>query len=321
MANARTRLAPSPTGALHLGNARTFLLNWALARQRNQRVLLRIEDLDGPRIKRGTDRLAMDTLAWLGLAWDEGPVYQSDDLTPYREALEALRGRGLIYPCDATRREIEAAQSAPHRDDHELRYPGTNRPAAVQAARDLPPLLSEDENAWRVIVPEGPIEFVDELHGRQAVDVQQQVGDFVVATKAGMPAYQLAVVVDDARQGVTDVVRGDDLLNSTARQVLLYRLLGLGEPPRYCHVPLVVGEDGRRLAKRHGDTRLAKYREAGVAPERIVGLLAKWSGVTPDAEVPREMPADTFSQRFEVDRLPRNEVVFTSEDHAWLMQG
>ena len=289
MATPRTRLAPSPTGALHLGNARTFVLNWALARQRGQRVLLRIEDLDGPRIKRGTDRLAMDTLAWLGIDWDEGPIYQSSDLEPYRQALEGLRERGLIYPCDATRKEIEAAQSAPHRDEHELRYPGTNRPEAVQSLEELPPLLSEDEHAWRVIVSEGSIDFVDELHGQQAIDVQQQVGDFVVASKAGMPAYQLAVVVDDARQGVTDVVRGDDLLNSTARQVLLQRLLGLGEPPRYCHVPLVVGEDGRRLAKRHGDTRLAKYRESGVAPERVVGLLAKWSG---DRRRRKPAPAD-----------------------------
>lgn len=321
MATPRTRLAPSPTGALHLGNARTFLLNWALARQRGQRVLLRIEDLDGPRIKRGTDRHAMDTLAWLGIDWDEGPIYQANDLGPYRRALEGLRERGLIYPCDATRREIEAAQSAPHRDEHELRYPGTNRPEAVQPVEQLPPLLSEDENAWRVIVPEGPIDFVDELHGEQAINVQQQVGDFVVASKAGMPAYQLAVVVDDARQGVTDVVRGDDLLNSTARQVLLYRLLGLGEPPRYCHVPLVVGEDGRRLAKRHGDTRLAKYREADVARERVVGLLAKWSGVGEEGDPPVPMSAAAFAERFDIARLPRDEVMFTQENEAWLMQG
>ena len=327
MAVARTRLAPSPTGALHLGNARTFLVNWALARQRSQRVLLRIEDLDGPRIKRGSDRQALETLAWLGLDWDEGPIYQSHDAAPYQGALESLRSAGRVYPCDATRKEIEAAQSAPHRDDHELRYPGTNRPAPGAATpptppptpAPTPPLLHEDRYAWRLIVPDGPIDFHDELHGPQAVDVQQQVGDFVVATKAGTPAYQLAVVVDDARQGVTDVVRGDDLLRSTARQVLLYRLLALGPPPRYLHLPLVVGEDGRRLAKRHGDTRLDTYRRRGVPPERIVGLLARWSGVRGEDGAAAPMTAAAFAERFDLDALPRGEVTFTQEEEAWLI--
>ena len=328
----RTRLAPSPTGALHLGNARTFLINWALAKQRGQRVLLRIEDLDGPRIKRGADRLARDTLAWLGLDWDEGPLYQSSDLGddgPYHAALARLRRQGYIYPCDATRKEIEAARSAPHGDEHELRYPGLNRPAHLggegasePAMIEAVPLLDEDAHAWRLVVPDGNVIFHDELHGEQAIDVQQQVGDFVVATKAGTPAYQLAVVVDDARQGVTHVVRGDDLLRSTARQVLLYRLLNLGEPPAYCHVPLVIGEDGRRLAKRHGDTRLARYREAGVAADRVVGLLAAWCGVTPHRDAggePEPMPAEAFAERFALSRLPREPVVLTEEDERWLL--
>ena len=317
-ATPRTRLAPSPTGALHLGNARTFLINWALARQRGQRILLRIEDLDGPRIKRGSDRLAMDTLAWLGLDWDEGPIYQAADLEPYRHALARLLEGGHVYPCDATRKEIEAAQSAPHRDDHELRYPGTNRPTPATDRDAWPSLLDAGPHAWRLIVPDGPIAFDDELHGKVSVDVQQQVGDFVVATKAGLPAYQLAVVVDDARQEVTDVVRGDDLLRSTARQVLLYGLLGLGDPPRYAHVPLVIGEDGRRLAKRHGDTRLARYRELGVDAHRVVALLASWCGATPRGQPVDAMTAAEFADRFELDAIPREPVMFTHEDEAWL---
>ncbi|MCG3180644.1 MAG: Glutamate--tRNA ligase [Phycisphaerae bacterium] len=310
-----TRLAPSPTGALHMGNARTFLANWALARRGGWRIVLRIEDLDTPRTKPGADAAAVEDLGWLGLDWDAGPTRQMADLSPYRDALDRLRSAGLIYPCRCTRRDIEQAASAPHADAHELRYPGTCRPApddlshAADAGRRDAPI------AWRLIVPDGEIAFNDGFHGPQRVNVQREVGDFVVATKASLPAYQLAVVVDDARQGVTDVVRGDDLLGSTGRQLLLYHLLGLGPPPRYTHLPLVVGEDGRRLAKRHGDTRLATYRDAGVSADRVVGLLAFWSGVVPARE---PMSADEFRDRFDLTRLPPAPAVFTAADHAWL---
>jgi glutamyl-tRNA synthetase len=146
--------------------------------------------------------------------------------------------------------------------------------------------------------------------------VQQQVGDFLVATKLGIPAYQLAVVVDDARQGVTDVVRGDDLLSSAARQIWVYRLLNLGPPPRYWHLPLVCGEDGRRLAKRHGDTRLAWYRETGINPRRVVGLLASWAG----AGERREMNAREFARVFDVTKLSKKPVLFTPDEQRWLLQ-
>lgn len=309
-----TRLAPSPTGALHLGNARTFLVNWALARRSGWRIVMRVEDLDGPRVKPGATEQALDVLRWLGLDWDGEPVYQLCDLAPYRQALARLHERGLIYPCRCTRKEIEQAQSAPHEDDHELRYPGTCRPT-TSPVHENAALLQEDATAWRVIVPDEDVTFTDMFHGEQRVNVQQHVGDFVVATKAGLPAYQLAVVVDDARQGVTDVVRGDDLLGSTARQLILYRLLGLAPLPRYLHLPLVLGPDGRRLAKRHGDTRLSTYREQGVAAQRIVGLLAWWCGATDERE---PMSAATFAQRFELGRMPRGPVTFTHEDEAWL---
>jgi len=310
-----TRLAPSPTGALHLGNARTFLINWALARQRGWRIVLRIEDLDTPRTKPGANQQAIDVLRWLGMDWDEGPYDQLADLSPYTHAMSDLARRGLAYPCSCTRKEIERAQSAPHEDDHEVRYPGTHRPAEPAPVE----YNHEHETAWRVIVPDEPIEVRDELHGRIPINVQQQVGDFVVATKQGLPAYQLAVVVDDAKQGVTDVVRGDDLIRSTARQMLLYELLDLGDPPTYRHLPLVLGSDGRRLAKRHGDTRLAEYRRRGVAPARIIGLLAAWSGLT-DPEDRRPMTADAFAEAFDLERLPREPVTFTDADHRWLTE-
>ena len=317
--NEVTRLAPSPTGALHLGNARSFLINWALAKQHGWRIVLRIEDLDWPRIKDDADKLAIDLLSWLGMDWDEGPLYQTHDLPPYHAALCRLLEHGEIYPCTCTRKDLQQAQSAPHDNGHDLRYPGTCRPEDdSDAEADCGEILKDSHQAWRIIVPEGEVTFDDRLHGHQSVDVHQQVGDFIVASKAGLPAYQLAVVVDDARQGVTQVVRGDDLIGSTGRQLLLYQRLGLGPIPTYTHLPLVLGHDGRRLAKRHGDTRLDTYRQRGVSAERVIGLLASWSGM---GDHPAEMSAGAFAEVFDLDRLRRDPVIFTEEDEAWLLQG
>ena len=314
-----TRLAPSPTGALHLGNALTFLSTWALARQAGWTILLRIEDLDTPPVKAGADRQVIEDLAWLGIDWDEGPVYQRADLKPYQAALDRLHRAGHVYPCACTRRDLESAASAPHAGDHEVRYPGTCRPAPGAPAPPPPVLDGRPQPAaWRLRAPDGSRAVRDLRLGERTFDIQREAGDFVVATKAGLPAYQLAVVVDDARQGVTDVVRGEDLLASAARQDLLYELLGLGPPPRYQHLPLVVGPDGLRLAKRHGDTRIAAYREAGVPAGRVIGLLAHWCGMN---EVRAPMAAGEFLKRFDADRLPRGPVVLAAGDEAWLRGG
>ncbi len=281
---------------------------------------MRIEDLDSDRVRAGAAEEAVEVLHWLGLDWDEGPYQQSADLSPYCAALERLRDEGLIYPCSATRKEIERAASAPHESDGETRYSGINRPVGGRygVTDGTPPVLRDDQYAWRLIVQEGPVAFEDALHGAQAVDVSAQVGDFAVATKAGLPAYQLAVVVDDARQGVTEVVRGEDLLSSTPRQVLLYRMLGLGDPPRYWHLPLVTGPDGRRMAKRDDAVRLTTYRDAGVPGERVVGMLANWAGLADEREA---VSAAAFAKRLDPTRLAYDAPRFTEEDERWLMAG
>jgi glutamyl-tRNA synthetase len=310
-----TRLAPSPTGALHLGNARTFLINWLLARRNGWRVVLRIEDIDGPRIKAGAATELIDDLQWLGLDWDEGPVYQSQGRAHYEAALRELLASGRAYACTCSRKEVEAAASAPHAEDGAAVYPGTcrGRYGSVDEARSS----TGRAPAVRFAVPAGTtMEWTDGLAGRRSFDVEHDLGDFVIAKADGTPAYQLAVVVDDADANVTDVVRGDDLLDSTPRQMLLYDALSLAERvPTYYHVPLVTGPDGRRLAKRHGDTRLSYYRNLGVPPGRVVSLLARWCGV---AEESGDATPRSMLDRFDLNSLPRTPIVFGAEDDAWL---
>jgi glutamyl-tRNA synthetase len=265
------RLAPSPTGAQHVGNARTYLIAWLSARAQRGTVHLRIEDIDSPRIKPGAAVEAIEDLRWLGLDWDGAPAVQTARLAAYEGALQALQAKDLVYPCTCTRADIEHAASAPHPEHEGPVYPGTC--AGIKVADRA--ALTNKPIAWRFRVSKVGPEFVDGLHGPTLIDLRNVGGDFVVWKSVGVPAYQLAVVVDDAAFGVTEVVRGDDLLTSTPRQLLLYEALGW-KPPRFIHVPLVVGADGRRLAKRHGDTRLAALREAGVAPQAVLGLLA-WS--------------------------------------------
>lgn len=320
-----TRLAPSPTGSLHLGNAFAFAVCWALARQKGWRILLRIEDF-GARIQPGADALCLSTLEWLGLDWDAGPLWQTREVAPYREALARLHEKGLVYPCACTRRALEEAMkeaqsdaSAPNEGDHEVRYPGTCRGKGISAPlpdfeRKLSPQEIKTNLAWRLRVPDGPIAHRDTLRGDLACDVQKQVGDFIVGMKANLPAYQLAVVVDDMRQGVTQVVRGADLLDSTARQMLIYQAFGAA-PPAFTHLPLVRGQDGLRLAKRHGDTRLLGYQARGVRQERVLGLLAYWAGAQ---TARREISAGEFTAVLDLAKMPRDTIVFAPEDDLWL---
>ncbi|CAN5837212.1 tRNA glutamyl-Q(34) synthetase GluQRS [soil metagenome] len=310
-----TRLAPSPTGALHLGNARTFLINWALARRNNWKIILRIEDLDGPRVKPEATASIMETLRWLGIDWDEGPLIQSADLAPYRSAMERLAQRGLAYPSALTRTEIEEASeaSAPQEGTGEIGFPSALRPRDAGAPRRF----EEVNQNWRFVTPHETVEFTDVFAGPQRRTPAETIGDFVLWTRRAQPAYQLAVVVDDSRQQVTHVVRADDLLDSAARQILLYRALGLANVPAYLHLPLVVGADGRRLAKRHGDSRIDHYRARGVSAERIIALLGRWSGIEL-APGQRSLSAAEFAYAFDLARLPPAQAVFTAKDDQWL---
>jgi glutamyl-tRNA synthetase len=263
-------------------------------------------------VKQGAADGAIDDLRWLGLDWDEGPdcggphgpYVQTERSALYETGLQNLRSRGLVYPCVCTRSDIERAASAPHPGEEGPRYPGTCRDrfdseAAAQAATGRNPAL-------RFRVPPDPIAFDDLNHGTTSVNVSEQVGDFVVRKGNGTAAYQLAVVVDDAAMGITEVVRGDDLLASTPRQLLLYLALDLA-PPTFRHVPLVVGPDGLRLAKRHGDTRVATFRQQRIAPERLVGLLANWCGLAPPGS--ERMPPD-LANAFDWQRVPRERIVW-----------
>ena len=267
------RFAPSPSGLMHLGNARTALLAWLDARARGGEMLLRIEDLDRERCRPAYAQAIRDDLAWLGLDWDAETRPQSLRDPDYAAALERLSQRGLVYECFCTRRELAAVASAPHGSDDQPAYPGTCRElTAAQRER----LRAEGKPpALRVRMPEGAVEVRDRLHGSGPRPVG---GDVIVRRSDGLYAYQLAVVVDDAADGVTDVVRGDDLLGSTARQVALQQLLALPQPA-YAHVPLMLGEDGQRLAKRHGAVAVADLRAAGAAAREVVGALAGSAGI------------------------------------------
>ncbi len=315
------RLAPSPTGALHLGNARTFLIAWLSARSKNGKVVMRMEDLDHPKVKPETAAMACSDLRRLGLYWDEGydcggahePYLQSRRVHLYRDALQKLLDKGLVYPCTCTRRDVESAQSAPHAEDYQGyngicrdRYPDFATAEAFTGADRLP--------AWRFFAPDREVTFIDGFHGPQAVNVARTAGDFVLARHREGAGYQLAVVVDDAAMGITEIIRGDDLLDCTAWQLLLYEALDL-PAPQFTHVPLVVGPDGKRLAKRHGDTRIGHLLARGNSPEKLIGLLAWTCGW---AEFGEELTARELLPRFSLSAIPPAPAVIDTQISRFL---
>ncbi len=320
------RLAPSPTGAQHIGNARTYLLAWLSIRSRGGRIILRMEDIDSPRVKRGAADQAIDDLRWLGLDWDEGPdvggphapYVQTERLNFYSNALEQLKAAERVYPCTCSRTDVAAAASAPHAGHEGPIYPGTCAYRRMADAEILARSASEGNPvsfAWRFRTTSAPRQFTDLVAGVQSCNVAAELGDFVIAKADNSPSYQLAVVIDDHAMGITEVLRGDDLLPSAFRQLELYEFFGY-RPPQFAHVPLVVGPDGRRLAKRHGDTRLSTLRAAGVSPERLIGLLASSCGLVSKLE---PVSARALISSFDRARLAQERWTFTDAHLCWLL--
>lgn len=291
----RGRFAPSPTGSLHLGNLRTALVSWLHARSAGGEWLVRMEDLDRVTSSLAHEQAQLADLAALGMVPDGDVVRQSERFALYRDAIEVLRAAGRVYECYCTRREIREAASAPHGELPEGAYPGTCRDLssaqrALKVAEGRPPALRLRADAQRYVV-----------HDLVAGRYEGVVDDVVLQRNDGVPAYNLAVVVDDAAQGVSDVLRGDDLLSSTPRQMLLQDLLGLPRP-RYAHVPLVLGPDGQRLAKRHGAVTLADLALRGITPSHVLAVLGNSLGLcapTDDVEAHHLVP------RFHLDLVPR----------------
>ena len=306
------RLAPSPTGHLHIGHARSFMLAWLNLRSRGGRVLLRIEDLDRERVKPGyTDQILRD-LEWLGLDWD-GPVQlQSDSEATLQAAANSLLNSGHAFPCFCTRKEI--ALSAPHATDAEARYPGTCRGRFASEAEGQAELGRQAGLRFRCDPKELQIE--DGFLGQFTANPGQEVGDFLIRRRDGAIAYQLAVVVNDALSGVTEVLRGSDLLTSTARQWLLQNALDLPHPT-WIHVPLVVDAAGRRLAKRDGDTTLKSLRNRGVDPRALISWLASTAG----QECASRTTAAELVPTFDLARLPQADLPFDgAQERALLSQ-
>ena len=345
------RLAPSPTGVLHIGNARSLLLAWLSARSRGGKVLLRVEDLI-PGQPEFVISLLRD-LRYLGLDWDAPPdcegvcqvadfvdmdgdlppfILQSERHRAYNRVLGRLADAGLVYPCVCTRREIEAAVRAPHAEDHGAAYPGTCRGRFVNMKTAIAFEASRAQRAgrkpvgvaMRLRVPDDPLVFVDQLHGTVTVSLPEDCGDFVIQRKDGAFAYMLAVVVDDLAMGVTEVVRGDDLLDCTGQQLALYQAIARHgvqtdlaavvdrPPPDWVHVPLVYGDEGRRLAKRDRSLHVQTLQEMGVPGSAVRRWLAGSLGL-PDSDDPAELAA-----HFSWAAMPRGPAVFGAAELAGL---
>jgi len=305
----RGRYAPSPSGPLHAGNLRTALLSWLQVRLLNGTWILRIEDHDTARVKPGCEARLMQDLRWLGLDWDEGPdkpgdvgpYQQSKRTAVYKHYFNQLQFNNSIYPCYCSRRDIQLAASAPH--GRTLVYPGTCRKAGLTQLTKR-----QSTSAWRFYVDQRQRDFYDEIAGIQHQDIAEEIGDFVVKRRDALFAYQLAVVVDDASMGVTDVLRGMDLLDSTPRQILLFQDLRL-TVPRFWHVPLMSDTGGVRLSKRHDANSLAQLRATYKTAEQLVGFLAHSTGLIdrPEscsaAELLQQLDIETFRDRLQQHAL------------------
>jgi len=308
----RTRFAPSPTGYLHIGGARTALFSWAYARKHGGKFILRIEDTDLERSTESSVQAILDAMRWLSLNWDEGPFFQMKRLARYKEAAERLIAQGRAYHCWATKEELDAMRERQRSRGEKPRYDGRWRPERAQAVglvppRDRPPVV-------RFRNPdEGDVGFHDLVKGSITV-ANAELDDLVLLRADGVPTYNFGVVVDDLDMNITHVIRGDDHVNNTPRQVNIFQALG-AELPRFAHVPMILGTDGERLSKRHGAVSVMQYPEDGYLPEALVNYLARLGWSHGDEEM---FTVEQFLQWFDLAHISRSAAQFNPEKLRWL---
>ncbi len=317
----RVRFAPSPTGHLHIGGARTAIYNWAFARHHGGVFVLRIDDTDPERSTEENTAAILRALRWLGLEWDEGPeaggdagpYYQTQRTEIYERALESLRESGAAYPCFCSAQELASKRDALRTQDGYAGYDRTCRGLSEQASKVR--VAAGEAHVWRVKVPEarGEVVFEDAIRGTITFSADS-LDDYIIARSDGSPTYNFATVVDDAEMGITHVIRGDDHLSNTPRQIVVFEALGKAAPV-YAHMSLIFGSDGKRLSKRHGATSVEAYREGGYLPETLVNYLALLGWSFEERDI---FSRDELVQGFDLSRVSRNPVVFDPEKLEWM---
>ena len=306
MSQVRLRFAPSPTGFLHVGGARTALFNWLLARKQNGKFILRIEDTDVARSTQQSVDAILEGMTWLGLDWDEGPFYQSDNFPLYKEYVQKLLDAGKAYKCYCSAEELEAKREKALQEGGKPKYDGT--------CRNLPPAEDGRPYVVRFKAPqEGSTSWNDLIKGRISFE-NAELDDLIIQRTDGTPTYNFVVVIDDATMGITTVIRGDDHVNNTPRQILLYEALEV-PVPAFAHVPMILGADKARLSKRHGATSVMAYRDMGFLPEAMVNYLVRLGWSCGDEEI---FSLDDLIQKFSIENVGRSAGVFNTEKLLWL---
>ncbi len=307
----RTRFAPSPTGFIHLGNIRSALYPWAFARHHGGQFILRIEDTDTERSTQAAVDVILESMRWMGLEYDEGPIYQMQRMQRYREVLRQLLDAGHAYPCYMSTAELDALRERQMAAGHKPRYDGTWRPEPGKA---LPPVPHGVQPVLRFRTPtHGHVSWNDQVKGLVSVD-NAELDDLVIARPDGTPTYNFCVVVDDLDMAITHVIRGDDHVNNTPRQIHIFRALG-GEPPVYAHLPTVLNEQGEKLSKRNGAKSVLDYRDEGYLAEAMVNYLARLGWSHGDDEV---FSREQFVRWFDLDHLGRSAAQFDADKLKWL---
>ena len=310
MTSVRTRFAPSPTGYLHIGGARTALFNYLFARHHGGKFILRIEDTDRERSTPEAIEAILQALNWLDLDWDEGPFYQTQRYALYREKIQKLLAAGKAYPCTCAPEELEAKRQAAQREKRKPAYDGTCRPKEGT----IPPLPQDKPYTVRFRSAQTGTTVVDDAVKGKVVFDNRELDDLIVARSDGTPTYNFCVVVDDIDMGITHIIRGDDHLANTPRQILLYRAFG-HTPPEFAHLPLILGIDKSRLSKRHGATSVTAYRDMGYFPEALGNYLVRLGWSHGDQEI---FSRDDLIEKFSLDTVGKSAGVFNPEKLLWL---